>query len=361
MRRHGRLNLKLALLILTIVISSVIISTSLSCTIRTTLMTDPTDLKAIILGYMLRDIFMPGVTVLAALLIITPIAKRVVHPITSVSDAARRIAEGDFSTRVPVRKGHRDELSEMARNFNLMAEELERNQMLKKDFAATISHQFKTPLAIISGYSRLLEEDDLSDEDRRKYAALITRESGRLVKLSSDILRLSRLDGQEILASPTGFLLDEQILQAIVRLEPKWTKKNIEFDIDLPETYYYGDEELLSQVWFNLADNAVKYTSDGGIISVDITRSDGWLTVTFSDNGEGMDEETRSHAFQRYYQGSGASDGSGLGLAIVARIAQLHGGSAEIESAPAQGCTVKIRLPERTFAINAENQDTSAY
>lgn len=317
-----------------------------SMLVRKLFFAEPNDISMFVLGLVLRDFFFPGFTILVALFIIVPAAKYATRPLIAVSDAAKRIAQGDFSTRLPAFRSN-DEVSGMASDFNTMAEELERNQLLKKDFAARISHQFKTPLSVITGYSRLLEEDGISDEERKKYAALITRESQRLASLSANILRLSKLESQGIIVSPAKFLLDEQIIQTILRLEPKWSRKNISFNIDLQPTYFFGDEELLSHVWFNIADNAVKYTGDGGEIAVVIEEDSSSLTVTFADSGIGMDSETQQNAFSDYYRGPSSVEGTGLGLSIVKRIVELHDGSVRIESSPNCGCTVSVVLPKR--------------
>ena len=345
---RSKLFWRLGLAILLIVSTASALSMTASILVRHMFFESPNDITAIVLGVVLRDFFFPGAIILVSLLITIPVAQAAINPVIAVSNATKRIAKGDFSTRLPDMK-HNDEISQMARNFNTMADELQRNQILKKDFAANISHQFKTPLAIISGYAQLLEETSVTDEERIKYAGLIARESQRLVSLSSDILRLSKLESQEIVVSPSTFLLDEQILQSIVLLEPGWTAKNIEFNIDLPEIHYCGDEDLLSQVWLNIIDNAIKYTADGGEIVVTCQQDKNTLRISVSDNGIGMDEDTLKNAFVQYYRGTSADNaaysGSGLGLSIAKRITELHGGSISISSAVGQGCTITVSLP----------------
>lgn len=303
-------------------------------------------IESFIFGVAVKELIQPIMTVAIAFLLIGSTISAFLTPLTQISKATQKIANGDFSVRIKETKSD-NEISRLQKDFNRMAKALEGNELLQKDFAANMSHQFKTPLSIIKGYSSLLSEETISDEDRIKYANLITRESERLARLSENILRLSKLEAQEFILSPKEFLLDDQILQAILRLQPKWEEKNIEFTVDIPMTYYTGDEELLSQVWFNLVENAIRYSESNSEITVTLIKSDSQLTFTIADNGIGMDEETKNRAFSRFYRGTSAhgKSGSGLGLPIAARIIELHGGTISIDSAPEKGTTVSVILP----------------
>lgn len=298
----------------------------------------------LIFNFAIKELLMPISTVLIGSVIIGIIVPRVTKVITVLNEATQKIAKGDYSYRIPTDAMLRsDEIGSLAVNFNLMAKELESNEMLKKDFIGNISHEFKTPLSIIQGYARLLEQDDLPDDQRRRYARLIAEESGRLADLSSNMLKLSRLENQKFIVSPKPIALDEQILQSILRLQPKWEKKNIEFDTDIVETRVTGDEELLSQVWLNIVDNAIKYSPNGGLIRVTMEKENGVVSVTIADEGVGMSEETRRRAFERYYT-QDEKNGNGLGLSIVSRIVELHSGTVDIESEPGKGAAFIVRL-----------------
>ncbi|MBP3414574.1 MAG: HAMP domain-containing histidine kinase [Clostridia bacterium] len=339
-----KLSIKLVLFVIFITTISSVLSFFIATILRNVLFADSDFITKMFFGVAVRELTYPLATVVVALVIAGSTSKAFINPLTALSKATQRIADGDFSVRIKEKK-NKDEIGQLQRNFNRMARELEGNELLKKDFTANMSHQFNTPLSIIKGYSKLLEQDDISDEDRKKYAGLITRESERLALLSENILRLSKLEAQEFIASPKSFLLDEQILQSIVRLEQKWEKKGIEFSVDMPETYYTGDEELLAHVWFNIVDNAICY-SDGGEIEVILKNENDSIVVSIADSGQGMDEETRKHAFTRYYSGSSAhKGGSGLGLSIAARIVELHKGTISVESELGKGTKVIVSLP----------------
>lgn len=298
----------------------------------------------IIFNFAVKELLMPISTMIIATIMIGIIVPKITKVITELNEATHKIAKGDFSYRIPNDTMLRsDEIGSLANNFNMMARELEGNEILKKDFIGNISHEFKTPLSIIQGYARLLEQDDLPEDMRRKYARLIAEESGRLANLSSNMLKLSRLENQKLIASPTLVDLDEQILQSILLLQPKWEKKNIEFDTELPDASIIGDDELLSQVWLNIVDNAIKFSPNGGLIRVVMEQKDGAVVVSISDEGVGMDEETKRRAFESYFTGN-EKTGNGLGLSIVRRIVELHGGSVDIESEPGKGATFIVHL-----------------
>lgn len=298
----------------------------------------------IIFNFAIKELLMPISTMIIATIMIGITVPHITKVITELNEATKRIAKGDFSYRIsPNTIGRSDEIGELAKNFNLMAKELEGNEILRKDFIGNISHEFKTPLSIIQGYARLLEQDDISDDMRRKYARLIAEESGRLANLSSNMLRLSRLENQKLIASPKEVAIDEQILESILLLQPKWEKKNIEFDTELIEISVVGDDELLSQVWLNIVDNAIKYSPDGGLIRVVMEKKDGMVEISISDEGKGMSEEAKRRAFERYYT-EDEKNGNGLGLSIVRRIVELHAGSIDIESEPGKGAEFIVKL-----------------
>ncbi len=339
-------SVKVALIIIIIVSVSSICSFTLTMLLKGLFIPWLGAVETFIFGIAVKELIQPIMTVAISFLLIGSTINAIMTPLTRVSDATQKIANGDFSVRLK-ESGRDTEIGRLQSNFNRMAKELEGNEILKKDFAANMSHQFKTPLSIIKGYSSLLAEESISDEDRIKYATLITRESERLALLSENILKLSKLESQGLISSPKKFLLDDQILQSIVRLQPKWEAKNIEFIIDIPMTYYTGDEELLSQVWFNLVDNAIRYSEKDSEITVTMKKSSKQIVVSVSDNGMGMDEETKKRAFSRFYRGSSVhgKGGSGLGLPIAAKIIELHAGSIEIESEPNKGTCITVILP----------------
>ena len=298
------------------------------------------------LAMRMRSFLIPLLTVLSSALVIALTSKRAVAPITALSGVAKQITQGNLEIDVQISK-RKDEIGELERDFSLMLKELRSNEYLRKDFIANISHEFKTPLSVIEGYAQLLSEASVSESERLLYAQTIQNESERLRRLSSNILRLSRLETQAIQTGKTTFKLDEQIRQTVLYLEPKWNRRAISFDISLDELLYFGDEELLSLVWLNLIENAVKFSNDGGAIHIRMRATDIEVQIEIVDHGVGMDEETQVRAFEQFYQGetSHNTEGSGLGLAIVKRIVVLHGGDVVLDSMLGEGTKVIVRLP----------------
>lgn len=283
----------------------------------------------------------------AAAVIISAIgAKRILDPIKRLSDAAKKVAGGDFDVRIDEKSRIR-EISDLMKDFNLMVQELGNTQTLRSDFIANISHEFKTPLASIEGYAGLLKDPELTDAERCEYVERITAATGRLSRLSGNILKITRLEGQEIITDKEKFRLDEQIRQIILLLENEWSKKNIEFDIDLCETLYFGNSELLGHIWSNLLSNAFKFSEYGGHVSVTLKKENDFIIFTVSDNGIGMDSETVKHIFDKFYQADTPEKdrGNGLGLALAERVTELSGGDISAESMPGAGSTFTVRLP----------------
>jgi signal transduction histidine kinase len=296
-------------------------------------------------NFMLRTSFALLFFIIIGCLVVIAIAKQVVKPIVELSLATKKVAKGHFNIQLDYNR--RDEIGDLAQNFNLMAKELNSMTYLRRDFISSVSHEFKTPLASISGFAKLLHKDNLSSEERKEYTAIIIEETTRLSNLSSNILRLSKLENQVIMEQKVKFSLDEQIRKCIVLLESQWNKKDIFLNIDLERVYFIGDEELMQQVWINLLDNAIKFSLPYGAISIILYQTPHCITVRISDNGIGMDAETQKRLFEKFYQGdrSHASSGNGLGLSLVERILQLCKGSIHVESTPNAGSVFTIELP----------------
>mgnify|MGYP001024678517 CR=1 FL=1 len=265
--------------------------------------------------------------------------------ISYLTKGLRAVAEGDFSVRL-----NRDRAGPMTvayQEFNKMAEELQGVQTLRSDFINNFSHEFKTPIAAVKGFAELLMEPGTSEEERKEYLQIVLEESARLADLANSTLPLSKLESQQCITNKTTFLLDEQIKRCAVLLSPSWEKKEIAFSANLEGVRYCGSEELMRHVWLNLLGNAVKYTPEGGEISVTLQTGPEEITVQVSDTGIGMSEEVQAHVFDKYYQGEQERDGKGLGLglSIVHRIVELCGGSVEVNSMKEQGSTFTVHLP----------------
>lgn len=275
---------------------------------------------------------------------------RAYQPLRKLDAAIGLVARGDFSARVEVKRS--DEIGKIARNFNWMTSQLERIEYLRRDFVSSVSHEFKTPLAAVQGSARMLaalSREKLTDEKLKKYTGLILEETARMTNLSSNLLRLTRLEHQTVAENVTEFSLDEQIRRAILALESQWSTKKLQLDIQLEPLNCQGDEELLYQVWLNLLTNAIKFSHQQGLLSICLREKDGMLQMELGDNGDGMSEETMRRLFEKFYQGDASrkTEGSGLGLSIVKRIVDLHEGEIFYRSAPGRGTLCTVRLPLR--------------
>ncbi len=286
---------------------------------------------------------MIGTLLLSACLMFL-VSSSVTKPLRELNAATKKVAKGDFDVHVEVDADN--EVAQLARSFNSMVNELKSNELLKKDFISNVSHEFKTPLATINGFAKLLQEGSCTADEVTEYAEIIGNETNRLSTLCSNILRLSKIENQNIVKKAVSFRLDEQIRDTVLMLEPQWSAKEIDLDIDLDNTEFIGDEELLQQVWINLISNAIKFTHNGGNISISMKQSDNSITVTVKDNGIGISEEAQKHIFEKFYQAerSHAREGNGLGLALVKEIVELSGGAVTVSSVQGEGSEFTVIL-----------------
>ena len=281
------------------------------------------------------------------------------HPVKIIKEATAKMIKGDFTVRLkPVtRFATDDSFNEIIEAINTMAEELSGVETLRTDFVANVSHEMKTPLAVMQNYATLLQAPDLSEEQRMEYAQAITDASRRLADMMTNILKLNRLENQQIYPNPTTFDLGEQLCENLLQYERVWEQKNIEIETDIAEgVLVSADAELLSLVWNNLFSNAFKFTEDGGKVSLTFTADKTYATVKVTDTGCGMTAEVGAHIFEKFYQGdtSHATQGNGLGLALVKRVVDILQGEIGVESAVGVGTTftVKIRRTEHELENN---------
>ena len=266
-------------------------------------------------------------------------------PLSRLMQATQAVAAGDYSVRVEMR-GARGEVAEYIRSFNKMAEELSSVALLRMDFVNTFSHEFKTPLISIRGFAKLLQNDDLTPQQRRAYTDTVVQQSQRLAAMSTHILELAQYENTEIVSGKTLYSLDEQLRRCIHQQERSWLQKGLTVEGDLDPTDYYGNEELVEHIWSNLISNAIRFTPAGGQIAVVLRKEDAEITVSVSDTGIGMDEETQRHIFDKFYRAEPYPDsrGNGLGLSIVRRAVELCGGEIEVFSQPGKGSTFTVTL-----------------
>lgn len=291
-----------------------------------------------------------GITVVITFVFLYLSVMKLTKPLLEMSEATRRIASGDFEARVSVRHDNpsrADQLDTLIANFNRMAEDLKSIAYLRRDFTSNVSHEVKTPIAAISGYAQLMGADALSDDERKSYASLIFAECQRLSKLSDNLLRITRMESSKQALGITSFSLDEQLRRLIAGVMPRVRKSGLTLCVNLAPAQIQSDSELLSQVWINLIDNAIKFTPVGGQIDVKLSKNDKGATVTVSDNGIGMSEDTVPRIFEKFYQADGSrmTEGNGLGLALVKRILDILGGTIDVRSAPGEGSRFSVFLP----------------
>lgn len=270
------------------------------------------------------------------LVISLAVSKFPLKPIRNLIDSMDRLASGDFKTRVNAGKIMRryPDFVEVSQSFNKMAQELESTEMLRSDFINNFSHEFKTPIVSIAGMAKVLRRGNLSQQEQEQYLSAIEEEAMRLSSLATNVLNLTKVENQSILTDVTQYNLSEQIRSCILLLEPKWSKKDIELQVEFGEYSIHASQELLKQVWINLLDNAVKFTPEGHTIQVRISSGNGRITVDVVNTGSEIPPESQDRIFNKFYQAdeSHAARGNGIGLAIVRRVVQLHGGTVSVSS-----------------------------
>ena len=270
-------------------------------------------------------------------------------PLKQITDAAEKIMKGDFSVRIKTRGrlGTDGSFYKVSTCFNDMAKELSSVETLRTDFIANVSHEMKTPLAVMQNYGTLLQATDLSDEKRIEYAKGVTDASRRLAEMMTNILKLNRLENQQIFPEITEFDLGEQLCECLLQFENVWEKKNIEIDTDIAEDIKVAaDAELLSLVWNNLFSNAFKFTDEGGTVSLSLSASEHHAIIKVKDTGCGMTAEVGAHIFEKFYQGdtSHSAQGNGLGLALVKRVIDIMQGEIGVESTVGIGTTFTVKI-----------------
>lgn len=270
------------------------------------------------------------------------------RPTKIITEATKKIMSGDFSVRIkPMRSSGMEGFNQIAMAINQMAEELGGVETLRTDFIANVSHEMKTPLAVMNNYGTLLQTPDLTEEKRIEYAKGVTDASRRMADMMTNILKLNRLENQQIYPQVSEFNLGEQICECLLQYENVWEKANIEIETDIAEDVKVkADAELLGHVWNNLFSNAFKFTPSGGTVTVSLIATDHHAIVKVTDTGCGMTSEVGAHIFEKFYQGdtSHSVQGNGLGLALVKRVIDILQGEISVESAIGVGTTFTVKI-----------------
>ena len=266
------------------------------------------------------------------------------RPVVHLSKAMKRVAAGDFGIRLAA-DSQIQELRDCFESFNLMVRELQATETLQTDFVANVSHEFKTPINAIEGYATLLQGSE-DNPEQESYVERILLNTKRLSTLVGNILLLSKVSNHAIPVAPTTYRLDEQIRQAILLLEPKWTERNIEFDVDMEELQWTGPESLMHHVWSNLIGNAIKFGPRDGLVHVELKQTEGRYVFAVEDEGEGVPAEERQRIFHKFYQldSSHKQEGNGLGLALAKQIIDSCGGEICVEDRANGGCRFVVTL-----------------
>lgn len=266
-----------------------------------------------------------------------------------IKDAASRLVKGDFSARVePIKSIFVDDnLKEISRCFNKMAEELSGVETIRTDFISNVSHEMKTPLSVMQNYATLLQSPELPEDKRMEYAKGIALGSKKLADMMTNILKLNRLENQKIYPKTSRYNLGEQLCECIINYETIWERKNIEIETNIEEDVYVnGDEELLTLVWNNLLSNAFKFTDDGGKVTITLETDEEKAIVRVKDTGCGISGDVGARIFEKFYQAdtARATSGNGLGLALVKRVIDILKGEIEVSSVVDEGTTFTVRL-----------------
>lgn len=294
-------------------------------------------------------VFMGSISLVIGACLTAFITKFSLRPINRLVNQMNRLASGDFKARIafgsPI--SSHPTFIEVANSFNKMAQELENTEMLRGDFINNFSHEFKTPIVSIAGFAKLLKRGNLSDQEKCEYIDIIEEESLRLSAMATNVLNLTKYENQTILTDISTFNLSEQLRSAILALEGKWVKKNVDFNLDLGEYLIVGNKDMLKHVWINLIDNAIKFSLENSTIDINVQDAESHYMVSIINYGSEITEEQKKRIFNKFYQGdeSHASEGNGIGLAIVKGVVDLHHGNVEVQSK--NKCTIfEIKLPK---------------
>ena len=285
------------------------------------------------------------VSLLVGIVVTIFLSRVFLSPVNKMRLAMGKVAEGNFDIQLQTKSNSR-EVQEIYAGFNLMTQELRSMEILQTDFVSNVSHEFKTPLNAIEGYSTLLQDCENLTPQQQAYVEKIIFNTQRLSTLTGSILLLSKLENQQIPTGQTRYSLDEQIRQTIVFLEPAWSAKEIELDVEMEEVEYFGNELLMHHVWSNLLSNAVKFSPQGGLVRIRLEKRREDIRFFIQDSGTGIPEEAMNHIFDRFYQADSShkQEGNGLGLALVKKILQLENGKITAENCPQGGARFAVHL-----------------
>lgn len=289
-----------------------------------------------------------GFIVVLSIIFIAVAAGYIVRPIRTFTKATQKIASGEYD--IELDENRKDEIGTLATNFQKMTKSIKELDQMRQEFVSNVSHEFQSPLSSIQGFSKTLQSENMSEEERKRYLKIIEGESKRMSSLCKQLLTLASLDKEEKVLQIKEFNLQKQIKDVIFMLEWKWREKDIAVEFDVPDITIQGDENLLHQVWSNIFTNSIKFSNDAGTIEFVVEELESSIMISISDNGIGMEKEEMDRIFDRFYKVDTARarnvEGSGLGLSIVQKIMELHKGNVSVYSMKGEGTTVQVELPK---------------
>lgn len=292
------------------------------------------------------------IVILSVVITIFDIIRRKImvdRPVKRIISATEKIASGDFSVRLEINHTYDkyNEFDEIMENLNIMASELSKTEILKKDFISNISHEIKTPLSIIQSYAMLLQDKDLSDTEREKHAKTLLKASRRLSSLVANILQLTKLEKQALKLSPKKINLSDLVAELVIENEEAIEGKGLELECDIDKVEIISERSYIEIIISNLLSNAIKFT-DSGKISVSVKKENDQAIIKISDTGIGISRADGEKIFDKFYQAdtSRATIGNGLGLALVKRVIDILGGEISVVSELGKGSTFTVKLKD---------------
>ncbi|EPY7711449.1 envelope stress sensor histidine kinase HitS [Bacillus pacificus] len=270
--------------------------------------------------------------------------------IWTIIEPIQKIAKGDFSVKIRNEEKYDGEIGVLVKSINDMTDELNAMEKMRQEFVSNVSHEIQSPLTSIKGFARALQDDNLSEEKREHYLTIIETETTRLSKLSQNLLKLTLLESEEYTPERVTYRLDQQLKQIVLNSEPLWAEKEIELELNLEKVHITADQESMSQVWINLIHNSIKFTPNGGTITIQLKEYEKVVEVRIRDSGIGISKEQKQHIFERFYKADSSRNraygGSGLGLAIVKKVLDLHQGEIKVESEEGKGTEFIVCIPK---------------
>ena len=296
-------------------------------------------------------LLMMGLSLVVGTITTVVVIRFPLSPVNSLLDGMRKLSQGNYQARINMGFLGKHQVGfELVDSFNLLASELESTEMLRSDFINNFSHEFKTPIVSIAGFAKLLKYGDLSDVQKAEYLDVIESESLRLSELATNVLNLTKVENQMILTEISEYNLSEQLRTCILMLENKWARKQLEFNLDFDEYSVCANKELLSHVWINLIDNAIKFSPANACIEIRLGEDDACVWVSVINEGSEITDADKNKIFAKFYQAdhSHSVEGNGIGLAVVKKIVELHGGKIEVESKNGKN-TFTVRLEKNAI------------